>query len=303
LGCRLDAWPEYLKRDIWTDLLCRHKELVNETLGEKKLATELSWSSIACGTTESFFKRELGKSHTGEITPPCMTSCSRPCGVCGNSREVVQNNIQPDVNFKETIPVFIKKTDPDTHRIVFSFRKYGTAVFHSHLGLLEIFSMAFIRAGIPVLYSQGFNPLPRLEIASPLSLGIKAEGEIALIDTEGRFDAEQFKNAFNASLPDGFAVVKAMNVFIASGRKKHSLSSLLWGFVYAGKDGAPEMIPAKEEKTYRDSRIAQTNNVYNLERLSVLAKKNRVEAPCADSYFNVYRELYPDSENSRLTSD
>ncbi|MDR0474731.1 MAG: hypothetical protein LBH43_13795, partial [Treponema sp.] len=82
-----------------------------------------------------------------------------------------------------------------------------------------------------------------------------------------------------------------------SGRKKHSLSSLLWGYVYTGQEGDSEMVPAKEEKAYRDSRIVQSCGIYSLERLSVLAKKNNSEGAVPDSYFNVYRMLYPDTGN------
>jgi radical SAM-linked protein len=153
--------------------------------------------------------------------------------------------------------------------------------------------MAFIRANIPVFYSQGFNPLPKMEIASPLSLGIKASGEIALIETDGYFSAEAFRNSLNDFLPDGYMVTEAMNVFIPVGHKKHSLSSLLWGYVYAGREGEPEMVAAKAEKSYRASRVAESGSNYSLERLSVLAKSQSG----SDSYFIVYRALYPDTRN------
>jgi radical SAM-linked protein len=156
--------------------------------------------------------------------------------------------------------------------------------------------MAFLRAELPILYTQGFNPLPRLEIVSPLSLGISSGGEIAAIDTVEYLDADSFKTALNKFLPEGFAVIKAMNVFIPRGGKKHSLSSLLWGFVYSGHDGTPETIKADEEKTHRQSRLERDGNLYGLERLAVLAKSlSKIDNSLGNSYFEVYRELYPDS--------
>ena len=202
----------------------------------------------------------------------------------------MQNIIQLNENYNEIpiSPQIIKKTDPDTFRIIFSFSKQGTSIFHPHLGIVEILFMAFIRAGIPVNYSHGFNPLPVLEIASPLSLGIRARGEIASVDTEGFFEAEKFKSAMNAFLPEGLEIVDALNVFIPSGKKKYSLSSLLWGFVYSGDNGTEDTISVKEEKRYRESRLGCEESIYKLERLSVLAE------PCA-CYFEVYRGLYPES--------
>jgi hypothetical protein len=290
LGCRLDSWTEYLKRDLWEELLQKHKDLVDEILSGG--AGNPPWACIESGISPLCFEREFERSRTGEITSPCMKNCNNPCGVCSKNTQIVQNNIQSkvDSNTKE-VSVTTYGTDPDTYRIIFSFSKRGSAVFHPHLGLLEIFSMTFIRAGIPVLYTRGFNPLPRLEIASPLSLGLGARGEIAAIDTESRFDAEKFKTRFNAFLPEGLEVIQAMNVLIPSGEKKHSLASLLWGYVYTGDDGKPETVEVKNEKSYREIRIAnstggETGSLYNLERLSVLARGG-------ESYFKVYRELYP----------
>jgi hypothetical protein len=122
---------------------------------------------------------------------------------------------------------------------------------------------------------------------------------MAVIDTSELLEAEAFKTALNQNLPDGIAVNQAMNVFIPSGGKKHSLSSLLWGFVYSGKDGEPELVKAKEEKPYRQSRLGKDGNPYGLERLSVLAKAiyetDKNEDSPGSSYFEVYRWLYPDS--------
>ena len=291
LGCRLDAWSEYFKRETWLALLQKHNALVDEILGEKNPSLALPWSRIESKVAENYFRQELEKSRAGELTRSCVEKCEKPCGVCGAQRKVIPNTTQSRTTPPEVENQFIiKKQDPDTFRILFSFAKQGPAVFHPHLGLLEIFSMAFIRAGIPVIYTQGFNPLPKLEIASPLSLGIKACGEIAVIDTETFFEAEKFREVFNAFLPEGFKVIEAANIFIPRGSKKHSVSSLLWGYAYAGKDGQTELVPAKEEKSYRELRTGQTGNVYGLERLAVLAGKGNVAE--GESYFKVYKELY-----------
>ncbi|MDR1803935.1 MAG: TIGR03936 family radical SAM-associated protein [Treponema sp.] len=308
LGARLDSWTEYMKRDVWEELLLRHKALVDEILAGGNCSANLPWSCIESGIQPHYYENEFERSRTGEITLPCMKNCNNPCGICSKNIRVVQNEKKvAATTFGDDQKMVAATTkDPDTFRIIFSFAKHGSAVFHPHLGLLEIFSMAFIRADIPILYTRGFNPLPRLEIASPLSLGLAAGGEIAAIDTETFCDAETFKTRLNAFLPEGLEVTEAMNVFIPSGGKKHSLASLLWGYVYRGSDGKSEAVEAKSEKSYRESRIGETGNLYSLERLSVLARPPAAEsaavaspdapvsdAPAGESYFNVYRALYP----------
>jgi hypothetical protein len=82
--------------------------------------------------------------------------------------------------------------------------------------------------------------------------------------------------------------------FIKSGMKKHSLSSLLWGFGYANDDKT-DYIKAKEEKSYRQSRLeSDCATLFSLKRNAVLAR-NIIEANGTNewaSYFDVYRFLY-----------
>jgi radical SAM-linked protein len=179
---------------------------------------------------------------------------------------------------------------------LFSFSKEGSAVFHGHLSLIEIFSMAINRAGLEVKYTQGFNPLAKLEIVSPLSTGISAGAEIAAVDLPAAISPEEFVNKINPALVEGIKVNAAQTYRIATGQKKHSLSSLLWGFGYSVKDGGTDYIPAKEEKMYRTKRLADDGTVFSLHRASVLAKNvinNDPEQPWA-SYFDVYGFLYPE---------
>jgi len=184
--------------------------------------------------------------------------------------------------------------------MLFSFTKQGSAVFHGHLSLIEIFSMAMNRAGLDVLYTQGFNPLVKLEIVSPLSTGISANAEVAAVDFSHEPSADEFLGKMNAALIEGMQITRAEAFRIPAGGKKHSLSSLLWGFGYLEPDGKTVYIPAKEEKAYRESRrdmqaFQNTKEVnFSLYRACVLAQNiiaENAEQAWAD-YFDVYRVLY-----------
>jgi hypothetical protein len=114
----------------------------------------------------------------------------------------------------------------------------------------------------------------------------------------------------NAALPEGFRVERADSFFIPSGWKKHSLSSLLWGFGYlrTGSAGTHEnneidYVPASEEKRYRQKRLESGAALFSLTRHLTLAK-NVIDKPDAASaagadpqpwlpYFRAYNFLYP----------
>jgi hypothetical protein len=57
------------------------------------------------------------------------------------------------------------------------YEKVGPARFISHLDLLRTFGRAARRAGLPLAFTQGFNPHPKITFAAPLAVGISGEAE------------------------------------------------------------------------------------------------------------------------------
>ena len=77
-------------------------------------------------------------------------------------------------------------------RIRARFRK-GERVRHiSHLDVLRYWERAIRRAGLPLLYSQGFTPHPKIAFAAPLPLGFIGEGEIMEVLLEERVPLHRF---------------------------------------------------------------------------------------------------------------
>jgi hypothetical protein len=294
-GSRLDAWQEFIAKDVWRDLLIKNGKLIEKFLAARDTDTPLPWKSIVSGVTSAYLQKELEKSNKGQLSPVCNTNCIMHCGVCSNDVRIIRNNDKPS-EIKQTPSVAsedVAKADPAVWRLLFSFSKEGSAVFHGHLSLIEIFSMAINRAGLDVLYTQGFNPLAKLEIVSPLSTGISAGAEIAAIELPAAINPEEFIKKINPALVEGIRVNAAQTYRIAAGQKKHSLSSLLWGFCYGNNDGGIDYIPAQEEKPYRTKCLADGSTVFSLRRAGVLAKNinNNDPKPWA-SYFDVYGYLY-----------
>ncbi|MDR2797442.1 MAG: TIGR03936 family radical SAM-associated protein [Treponema sp.] len=285
-GCRLDAWNEHIRQDIWRGLFEAHPALIQEIQRPKSPDLPLPWHGIEMGMASNHLKKELFQSETGTCTPPCKEKCTNPCGICDKDTGIIKNTIHDDTVFHPKAPS--KTQEGPTWRILFAFTKQGKAIFHSHLALVEIFTMAMTRAGIPVLYSQGFNPQPKLEIAAPLSVGISAEAEIAAMDTRSFFSAQAFKHALSTQLPEGITLGKTMHILIPWGAKKRSLASLLWGYSYQAQKGNIDSVKAGDEQKYR---LCREGDFWGLQRRAVWAKGLK-DPQSPESYFTVYRELY-----------
>jgi len=294
LGTRLDPWQEFISKDAWQTTLENNPGLADEFLAAKDPSAPLPWSVINAGVSPAYLRKELEKSNRAELTPPCAEDCGERCGVC-NEQLAMSNAYEPKPDSRlptPDSPLPSKKPDPVIWRLLFGFSKEGSAVFHGHLSLVEIFSMALCRAGLDVQYTQGFNPLAKLEIVSPLSVGISAGGEIAAVEFLHTIQPNEFLEKMNATLPEGLKITQAECYCIPSGSKKHSLSSLLWGFGYAGTDGETIHIPSSAEKALREKHLSSGQTLFSLRRSCVLAK-NLIDGgqPWA-SYFDVYSYLY-----------
>ncbi|MDR2553493.1 MAG: TIGR03936 family radical SAM-associated protein [Treponema sp.] len=290
-GCRLDAWSEHINTGVWRDLAGEEALLVRELTGARAAGEGLPWSVIESGVGEAYLIQEAEYSEKSKLTSPCMKKCTHPCGVCGGGAGIVQNIIQNEVEdpaVERAAPAPEKPAGGapvsagQTFRMLFSFFKRETAVFVSHLGVIEVFAASARRAGIRGSYTQGFNPLLRLDFASPAALGLGCEADIAAMDLEVPLDPEDFIRLMNGALPPGFGINAAELFTVPLGRKKYSPASLLWGFRYADS-----LVPAKEEKNWRIKKAA--GNLFGLTRRAVLASEK--DAPPED-YFSIFRRFY-----------
>jgi radical SAM-linked protein len=87
--------------------------------------------------------------------------------------------------------------------IVFRYTKKDGAEYLSHLDLLRHIDRTLRRAGIPIYYSQGFHPHPRIFLNNPLGTGICSVAEYGAVETDWQGD---FMARFNACAPRGIRV-------------------------------------------------------------------------------------------------
>jgi len=79
LGCRLDAWDEHFRFDLWQEALAKTGADTEYYTGTRCLDDVLPWSHIDCGVCTEYLKRSRADGYAGKITPDCVVSCSG-CG-------------------------------------------------------------------------------------------------------------------------------------------------------------------------------------------------------------------------------
>ena len=202
-GARLDAWEEHVDWELWRGVFRDAGwDVEGETCRERGLEEALPWAGIDLGVADKYLRNEMERARRGELTAPCQSDCGAPCGACGKEGRV-KDRIAEVALPEAPAPVESAAAPAEpVSRLLFSFAKEGRAVYLSHLNLMGIFERALVRAGLRARFTEGFNPKPRLEFASPLPLGVASEGEVASVELEAGYGTpEAFAERLNCGPP------------------------------------------------------------------------------------------------------
>lgn len=95
----------------------------------------------------------------------------------------------------------------------------------SHLDVLRSWERSLRRAGLPLSYSQGFTPHPKLAFAGPLPLGFVSDSELVDVTLDERVDTAEFRERLAAETTEDLAVLAVEEVPLSSPQPQ---AALLW---------------------------------------------------------------------------
>lgn len=208
-GARLDAWDDCLDRNLWRQLIEEQGTYWQDTICNGNNIQDRLDSLIDMDIKPDHLANENMKAMNGDMTDPCDMPCSDHCGLCNKQLKVQQSWPVEEILRNQTVKkpqVFDSETFQNA---LLAFKKSGSAVYLGHLDLMHIFERAFVRCQIPVAMSQGFNPKPKIEFASPLSLGVDTEEDVFSVKLMGeKQELELALETLNDFLPEGIEVKK-----------------------------------------------------------------------------------------------
>jgi radical SAM-linked protein len=88
-------------------------------------------------------------------------------------------------------------------RLRLTFARGEEIKYITHLDIMRLWVRVLRRARVPLAYSQGFTPHPKLSLAAPLAVGVTSEGELMDIELEGRMATRYFLARVDEQLPTG----------------------------------------------------------------------------------------------------
>ncbi|KMQ50203.1 Fe-S oxidoreductase [Chitinispirillum alkaliphilum] len=204
-GARFDGWDEMLDMDRWFKAAEIENIDLKRYLSQIDIQQPLPWQAISTGIGKSFLLKERQRSLLEEVTPDCRNGKCFNCGVCSPEIRPLFANTEEQIGLASPL---IKRSPNRVRasRFVRAIYRKGDGVrYLGHLDMVEIFHRALIAASVPLVYSQGFNPHPRVSFGPPLPFGVTGESEI--FDIEISSDLKSDLLEVNHFLPDDLQII------------------------------------------------------------------------------------------------
>jgi radical SAM-linked protein len=99
-------------------------------------------------------------------------------------------------------------------RLRLIFTKGEEVKYISHLDLMRLWERALRRASVPLAYSKGYNPRPKISIAFPLAVGVTGQRELLDVTLERRLAPRDFASAVARQLPAGIGLLEVEEVYL-----------------------------------------------------------------------------------------
>jgi radical SAM-linked protein len=115
---------------------------------------------------------------------------------------------------------------PVVQRIRLRYAKRGPMRFTSHRDFARAFERAILRAGVPIAYSQGFTPHPKISYASAAPTGVASDAEYLEIGLRETVDPAALARALDAALSPGLDVLDAVEA--GSGSLADRIDASAW---------------------------------------------------------------------------
>ncbi|GAB1540077.1 TIGR03960 family B12-binding radical SAM protein [Scytonema sp. NUACC21] len=324
LGAGMDSWYESIERAYnawgsaiseagldWKYRLVENGEwnlFATEATGEQEdrgdkeatvslpncLDKPLPWDHLDTGIDKKWLREDLQRALDAATVPDCSFEGCSHCGVC--STDFGHNVVisPPD------IPKFAGEFVPNTNKVQrwrVWFGKLGDMALVSHLDLLRLFDRALRRAGLPISFTGGFHPHPRISIASALPLGATSSGEIVDFDLTEPVEMESFQQRLAAVLPSNIPLYRLEQLDLKAPASAQVLEAAeyLLAVAYSGGAATPvewqswiETIKAKDEiwweHTTKSGKSQRVNLRDRLKELEVVEPSSLSLTPVVECF-------------------
>ena len=234
LGAKYDGWKEGFNWEFWTQAAAEIDYDYVSALRKIDVQEPLPWDFIDIGVEKKWLQNEWQKALEEVPSVDCRAGCIA-CGVC--DKESVMQFAERNQRFESEItalPVPELKTDPGTksayikswhYRLL--YRKGGDFRFIGHLDWMRMVFRLMGRCRLQIVYTQGFNPHPKISFGPALAVGVTGENEYLDFHTAQNYSSEELETALKPLFTGGLELKSVLPLSSAEKDSQPVTDSLL----------------------------------------------------------------------------
>ncbi|EKD38510.1 MAG: hypothetical protein ACD_75C00708G0002 [uncultured bacterium] len=189
-GARLDGWDEHFDLSRWQRAAEGCGLELADYLRARPTDEIQPWQHLATGVDQQFLIDELAKGKNEIYTPDCRYHACQKCGLCDFktlSPVVCNRSGAPAAETDPPVPARgvqhpEKRTDGGHFKYIVHYSRLGNISYLGHLEMLQAIFRSLRRAEIPLNYTQGFNPSPKVSFGPALAAGTESLAEFIILD-------------------------------------------------------------------------------------------------------------------------
>ncbi|TGG83862.1 MAG: TIGR03960 family B12-binding radical SAM protein [Aphanocapsa feldmannii 288cV] len=200
----------------------------------------LPWDHIDSGVDKQWLRQDLQRALAAAVVPDCSFSGCSSCGVCGPA---FGHNV---VVSPPAVPGKVEQRGPAwnrAQRLRLRFTKEGDAALFSHLDLMRLLDRALRRATLPVSFSNGFHPMPRIQVGLALPLGVEGGDELLDLELTEPLEPAVLLERLQPQLPAGMTLLGVEEVPPGSPSLSRQLRGASWSLGMVTTDPARPVAP------------------------------------------------------------
>ena len=235
LGCRFDAWDEHRNIDAWKQAIEDVSFDVAHQFRERSLDEPLPWDHIDILIPKKWFQDDWHRALALQHAQDCRHSKCHRCGVIDRERELCAHMLRSSIDgrkvekdFERSPNPYLKLSDvPGTppewidnaeivQRVLFRVAMTGVTSYLGHLESMNAWIRTFRRAQIPLAYSQGFHPHPKIAFESARPVGEQSFGSYIDVQLTKRCDVDELVTNLQKTAVEGFQIFSAKEIPLKS---------------------------------------------------------------------------------------
>ena len=246
-GSRFESWTDRFDFGLWQRIFEEQGVGISGSPGGLRPGDPMPWDHIAGGVTRDFLMGELDRAGRGELTPDCRLGDCSHCGACPGPESMEKHRKLGGDGEGRPQPGGAPVSAPDIRiRYRVRYLKGEPMRFTSHLDTTRCIQRGLRRAEVPVCFSSGFSPHPRVSLGPPLPLGVLGESEFFDVFLS-RSPSRDWLSRLSSAMPEGMKMLEAKMIPLHSPSLMKSIGAaeyqvVIWCHRAADGDHAVEAL-------------------------------------------------------------